>query len=161
MKLRLGKCFRCGIEKERSGSYCIACTKTYQQEWYLTKRGPKAAKDAYLPALRGRLRHILKCRTGKYSRKDIELEWAWNKLGTNDYRCEITGAVFDLAARSPQALSIDRIDNNKGYAPDNVRFVCWWVNASVGTWGVSRLKELIEEWQKSTNYQQIIKDSST
>lgn len=36
-------------------------------------------------------------------------------------------------------LSIDRVDCTKGYTKDNIRLVCWWLNAAMGTWGLEFL----------------------
>jgi len=65
---------------------------------------------------------------------DLTEEWARDQWTG---KCEVTGIAFDLVngtikerMRSP---SIDRIDNNRGYTKDNVRFVLWAVNAIKGT----------------------------
>ena len=56
--------------------------------------------------------------------------------------CSVTGIPFvldstgDSAVKHPLAPSIDRIDSSKGYTADNVRVVCWAVNAACSTWGL-------------------------
>ena len=62
----------------------------------------------------------------------IDLEWIRERLAGLDGRCELTGWRLDLGPRKPgrnaYAPSLDRIDNSKGYHPDNIRVVCAFVN---------------------------------
>ena len=90
-----------------------------------------------------RLKQLLNANT--VDRHELDFEWAWNKLEQLDFKCELTGISFTWESRQPTALSIDRIDPSKGYTKENVRFVCWWLNAAMGNWGYERLKELIKE----------------
>ena len=60
-------------------------------------------------------------------------EWVRQKLA--DGRCEQTGIAFESndreeRHRSPWAFSIDRIDSNKGYIPENCQAVVWMYNAA-------------------------------
>lgn len=71
-----------------------------------------------------------------------------------DKHCEVTGIKFDLKEpkqrnhRRPFVPSPDRIDNTRGYAPDNVQWVVWIYNLmknnfdeeDVGTF-IANLKE--------------------
>jgi len=48
-------------------------------------------------------------------------------------KCAVTNRSFDHTVETkykqcPFVASPDRIDNDKGYTRDNVRFVCYWVN---------------------------------
>lgn len=48
--------------------------------------------------------------------------------------CSVTGISLEMytddhaSLKNPWAPSVDRIDCNKGYTPDNVRVVCWLYN---------------------------------
>lgn len=51
--------------------------------------------------------------------------------------CEVTGIPFDFSPHptmnhNPLGPSIDRIDSDKGYTPDNIRIVLWFVNCALG-----------------------------
>ncbi len=144
-------CPRCKAYKERvsfgkSGSYCKPCRQQYAKDWaerYAENQRKSYHKNKEFPERR--LRLLLS--SSRHDRSAIDFDWAWSRLESNDFRCEITGMKFVYEARHPKGLSIDKIDPSKGYTKDNVRFVCWWMNAAMGGWGLDKLKELIKEWQ--------------
>jgi hypothetical protein len=94
-----------------------------------------------------RLKRLLSATTT--NRQELDFEWAWDHLVKLDFKCEITGIPFTWDVRGPTTLSIDRIDPTKGYTKDNVRFVCWWINAAMGNWGLTKLKEVLKEWNEN------------
>lgn len=56
----------------------------------------------------------------------------WDK---QEGKCAVTGLAMQHTARVGRTVppndfkaSIDRIDSEKGYTPDNVRLVCWFIN---------------------------------
>ena len=125
-------------------SYCKTCMYEYG------KQHRKDNKDHYRERSRKwntspqqRLKTLLNANT--VDRSALDFEWAWNKLQQSNFKCELTSTPFTWESRQPTALSIDRIDPSVGYTKENVRFVCWWVNAAMGNWGFEKLKELIKE----------------
>lgn len=61
--------------------------------------------------------------------------------------CELTGYLFNLAGgRTFDSPSLDRIDASRGYTIDNVRIVLHCVNAALGDWGESNLRDVMEAW---------------
>lgn len=62
------------------------------------------------------------------------MSWVEAKLKSG--KCEATGIEFELGLQEenwkshPYSPSLDRIDNNKGYTPENTQAVCWAVNAA-------------------------------
>lgn len=121
--------------------YCRPCFRAYDRARY--KLNP-VKRDNSNP--RARLKLLLK--TNFADRSELDFDWAWNKLEKQEFKCEITGHPFEWVGRSPYGLSMDRIDPNKGYTKDNVRLVCWWINAAMGRWGLEKLKGMIIEWQQ-------------
>ena len=61
--------------------------------------------------------------------------------------CEMSGIkmVMRSGPRDYNSLSLDRINPKKGYIYNNVRVICWGVNAAMGTWGEDVMKELFKK----------------
>ena len=123
----------------------IASTGYYAEIWeeeklfFLNKTKRKLYGRENLKTARGRAVHMLNnCRSSS-TRRNIEY-----KLTTEDILpaveagvCQLTGIPFDFSPHlhkklNPYAPSIDRINNEQGYAPGNVRVVLWLVNAALG-----------------------------
>lgn len=136
----------------RSGwqAYCKPCALKAGNLWR-SKNKERSNKNARLRAVTSltRLKQLLNANT--VDRSNLNLTQCLSKLEELNYTCEITGIPFTYTARSPTGLSIDRIDPTKGYTHDNIRFVCWWINAAMGNWGLNKLKELIEVWKINAN----------
>lgn len=62
----------------------------------------------------------------------LPVGWARDRFIAQDGACAVSGMQMtkDRAKRSPHAPSIDRIDSEKGYTPDNCRLVCYIVNCA-------------------------------
>lgn len=77
----------------------------------------------------------------------IDKHWILSRLfGT----CELTGLEFSREAlpssmANAMAPSIDRIDSNKGYTPNNCRLVLWCVNRALGVEG----EYFLYKWAKA------------
>jgi hypothetical protein len=59
--------------------------------------------------------------------------------------CQMTGIPFNLdGGRTWDSPSLDRIDNAKGYTPENVRVVLYCINVMANTWGENKIVEISE-----------------
>ena len=82
--------------------------------------------------------NIAKRRSLTYKRDfDITLEFLKELWLSQDGKCAVTGLPLGIKYiqtkkqkkdKTPFQASLDRIDNNKGYTRDNVRFVCYIFN---------------------------------
>jgi hypothetical protein len=75
----------------------------------------------------------------------------WEKQGG---KCCLTGTDFELVTGgncgykrfNPNSASVDRIDNSKGYTPDNVRLVCTAINLAINEFGLENFEKLCEKF---------------
>lgn len=58
--------------------------------------------------------------------RGISLEDCLNKANSQDWKCALTGVY--LTTSGPNMISIDRVDPNGGYTPDNIQFTTWLAN---------------------------------
>jgi hypothetical protein len=61
-------------------------------------------------------------------------------------RCAVTGIALRIETtwRDPKNVSIDRVDNERGYVPGNVRLVTQWANNAMGSWGLDTMLDVME-----------------
>lgn len=134
--------------RNQVAAYCKKCIAAYGKTW--SKENPEKRRASYArnkqrPEIK--LKHLLRSTT--VDRTELDFDWAWARLSKNNFRCEITGIPFTWGPKDPTTLSIDRINPVVGYTKENVRFVCWWINAAMGNWGLDKTKKLISEWQSN------------
>lgn len=77
---------------------------------------------------------------------DLDLDYLCNLWETQEGRCALTNEVLTLEREvkrwSSSLVSIDRIDNTKGYTKDNVWLVMTKVNFAKGTQSVKDFVEM-------------------
>lgn len=62
--------------------------------------------------------------------------------------CELSGMPLKASkgSRSPNSISLDRIDPAKGYVYSNIRVVAWCLNAAFGNWGSEEFEKYARAW---------------
>lgn len=71
--------------------------------------------------------------------------------------CAVSGIVMTNGSQingslpSPFQLSIDRIDNGRGYEIGNVRLCCLWCNRAMASWGLPTLHYFVHAIALSGN----------
>ena len=97
-----------------------------------TKEERYAITEAYINTLPGRLGKLKQNARGSAKKRGhsctleyYDLRDLWAK---QNGLCAYTGWPMELEAKSQRLVSLERIDNNKGYEIDNILLVCWCAN---------------------------------
>lgn len=105
---------------------CKPCKRVYQStEYYAAKtRARRNTPEGWA----SRIVSILKDR--RRGDVTIDREWVLKRLEEVGYRCEQTGIPFEFTEDPAHANqpSVDRIDQTRGYDPDNCQLTCLWYN---------------------------------
>lgn len=113
----------------------LAYMKAYNDAAYLT---PEGRADKLVRAARSRKKYPV----------TITASWVAEKIRRG--RCEATGMEFDLSridgrTRNPRAPSIDRIDPNGPYSPENVQVVLFAYNTAKGEMADAEARALLKQ----------------
>lgn len=100
-------------------------------------------KKEYRKTNVGKAGQLLGSAKSRANRKNIEItitkDWVLQKLNLGV--CELSGIDFDMAPngrtnRNPKSPSIDRINSNLGYTPENCRLVLLSINDALNQYGL-------------------------
>jgi len=166
------KCLRCGqmksVEEYEKDSRCSTgrrnvcrtCRNNLRRKRYLErfppgKRRPRNhAKEAEY-ARGKRRRHIATYLASgarkRAKKKNIPFTLDQHMdaliLRTKPMKCELTGIPLRMAdgTRDYDSISMDRVSPEAGYTIENIRIVCWAINAAAGTWGLNKAMEIFRK----------------
>ncbi len=88
-----------------------------------------------------RLRRRLVARN-KYADEVLSTKELIELHKTQQGKCAYTGLEYSLTEKGPLCMTIDRIDNTRGYSIDNVALCCWFVNCAKNQWPLEQMKQL-------------------
>lgn len=129
----------------------LARRKETQSQWYKDNKPAVQQQKAESYRTR-RARHLVWSAATRAKRKGIAFSLTDGDVAEVQRRidagcCEITGTPFDLSSgRHFNSPSIDRIDSTRGYSSDNIRVVCYAMNAAMNEWGEGVLLQVVTSW---------------
>lgn len=141
---------------------CKECQRRYEAQWRVENvarlveaRKKRAAKEKayrqeYDAVNRGRLLVMeAKRRAARWGLPfDLEKHISRIEARIQVGICEMTGLPFDFHNKGSNwnSPSMDRIDPKKGYVYENIRIVCFAMNAALGHWGEMTLRTIMSAW---------------
>lgn len=155
------KCSYCGKEVEKLSSEINRQKKNGKTNFYCNLSCSGKANSSHLDKWHGKYNHNLKrgSKTDEFSqfrpylryakkRKecDIDLDYLKELWEKQKGKCELTkiDMTLDRKHQITQA-SLDRIDSNKGYVKNNVRFICLIMNYAKNSWTDENVLEFLSK----------------
>ena len=130
-----------------------------QERYSRSKEAFKQRRKDFLMTVRGRLLGLLntaKTRAAKSDREfSIDIDFLADLWTAQDGKCALTGMQLSLDDYEygkrfyrPYSPSLDRINADGGYTPDNTRLVCTVINLALNRFGDSVFDVMCEAYIK-------------
>lgn len=83
---------------------------------------------------------------------NLTLEWFEEQIKLEEYNtCAISGMEFVDEPNHPFSRSLDRVNNSRGYSPDNVKWVCFKYNSWKSDLSLEEINMIAEYVNKNVN----------
>lgn len=153
-------CVNCGTEFEYLGTTCYRCRHQKHRENANRRSKGWSARQEVSPyrylnlmLVQARARENRKKKTGHLSRcVEIDKKFICTLWDEQNGKCAITGIQMTHRKRDPRAVSIDRIDSDKGYTGDNVQLICVFANLGKRDFNNEEIKLLIKDVRSVSTY---------
>lgn len=151
--IRISKCVYCNKEFEHKASHAKYCSKNCVQLLKYSKVKTVLLKRR--SSLEETLKYVYQGAKSRAKKKgkdfNITLEFLYNLLKNQDYKCIMTGIPLQASkgGKDPYVISIDRIDSSKGYTKDNVALVTTIYNTCKNHYSIDNVIELCKGFIKT------------
>ncbi len=131
------------------------CKTCYNQKRHQPKMRSKARKyeNGRWRTVQGRIVYLIRNSKSRAIKKglgfDLTSDHIMQLYTQQNGACKRTGIEFDLTAKSdgsknPKCMTLDRIDNTKGYTLENTELVCYHYNIAKNSFPIDELYTLCE-----------------
>lgn len=150
--IRVSNCLFCNKKFEHNKSNTKYCSVNCRNN--LRYKNYKNILINRRQSLENTLKYIYigaKSRSKKLNREfNITLEYLLKMLVEQNYKCAMTGIVLEgsKGGKEPFVISIDRIDNSKGYIEGNVQLVTTIFNTAKNHYKMEDLTKMCKEYIK-------------
>ena len=155
--LPLAEFYKHTTGRDGLNAWCKPCFKQLVLKYAATPKGRKVRNKTNARnrlKVNGRVLALWHAARARAESRNLEFtltkQWVLERLQRGV--CEISGEKFDYSApgrkasSNPYAPSIDKIDANRGYTPDNCRVICWAFNMAFGYWGEATFLTLFKAY---------------
>ena len=123
---------------------------------YRTAYGSKRQKERKESSVEEWLKHLLKsCKSRKRKKENkpiqctLTLEVLLDQFNKQNGLCGICQLPLEWKQESLMSISIDRIDNNLDYTPENIHLVAKWLNIGRGTSSLQDIREIVNRLRQT------------
>ena len=137
---------------ERNKKYYAENTEREKERRKNYRRNNPETIKRYQKSAAGMLTHYKKSAKERGINFTLTLEWFEEQMKLPEFNyCAIFGIKFVDGERNQFSRSLDRVNNSRGYTPDNVKWVCFKYNSWKADLSLEEINMIAEYGNRNAN----------